>query len=197
MHFEPIQLSLKLPIGKEWEMPMKLAFLPFIIALSTAFGCGSTTSTTPDVTVEMVGVFDPPEGATGSVTPLSQEYKLEAVNLVDADGGVVNLVTEAKSYKIVNRSQIIFYASLSDYKDKAYTKIAVQFNAALKTSTRTSSDIASTLTTTAPELAEAIKVETTSAVHLVIKAKWGNIVTKNEDTDEETVGQPTFTLKLE
>lgn len=160
-------------------------------------GCGTTTTTSPELNVEMVAVFSPPPTATGNVTPISQEYKLEAVNFTDAAGTVTNMVTEAQSYKIVNRPQIILTAPLSDYKGTSFVKVAVQFSAAIKTSTKTNQDLASSLTTTSQELVYGFLIEETSSVRIIIKAKWGNSVTLDADTGVETVADPVFELKVE
>ena len=165
------------------------------VGLST--GCGTTTTTSPELNVEMVAVFSPPSTATGNVTPMSQEYKLEAVNFTDAAGTVTNMVKEALSYKIVNRPQIVLNAPLSDYKGTSFIKVAVQFSAAIKTSTKSNQDIASSLTTPSQELSYGFLIEETSSVRIIIKTKWGNSVTLNADTGVETVGDPVFELKVE
>lgn len=167
-------------------------------AVSALSACGTTTtSTAPDINIEMLGVFDPPSTAKGTVTPLSQEYKVEAINLTDSTGKVTNILTTAASFKIVNRPQIILSASMSDYKDLSFAKVSVQFNAALKTTTRTSQDIASTLEKPVAEIDKVFTVESTSSIHVIVKAKWGNTVTKDDASGVETPGEPSFEVKVE
>ena len=178
--------------------PRSILLLVFFIVYGPILtGCGPTSNNAPDLNVEMLGIFSPPAGATGAVTPLSQEYKVEAITLTDSNGTATNLLTEATSFKIVTRPQIILSTSLDTYKDSTFVKVAIQFNSALKTTTRTASDTASSLTTTNVELAKTFVIEATSSVRMIVKVLWGNIVTKDEDAGTETVGEPSFEIKIE
>ena len=160
-------------------------------------GCGVTTTTTPDITVEIVGVFETPPNAKGTITPQSQVYTIDAVNIIKSNGDSVKLLTESKSVKVVNRRQLVISSPLADYKDSAFSRASITLNAAVATNTRSSQDLVSALTSLTYDSDTNFTVESTSSIKLSIKVKWGNLVTKNEDTGEETVGAPDFVFTVE
>ena len=178
----------------------KLILIPVMRAAvvgALSAGCGVATTTTPDIVVEIVGVFETPPNAKGTITPQSQVYTIDAVNIIKSNGDAIKLLTESKSIKVVNRRQLVISSPLADYKGSSFSRASITLNAAVATNTRSSQDLVSALTSLTYDSDTNFTVESTSSVKLSIKVKWGNLVTKNADTGVETVGAPDFVFTVE
>ena len=162
--------------------------------------CGSTKLELDEsLTVAMLGVFEAPTDATGNADPRSQTYTLQDVSLVGLDGSLVDLFPdEPKEIRIVNRSQIIHEADLSDYAEAVYAGIRVEFAAAVVGAGKIEPEMAVTLADPIVLYAQQFTVEKAIAQRLEIHVQWKNTVTRDEAADPvtEVMAVPTFATQL-
>jgi hypothetical protein len=170
-------------------------------ALTT--GCGSTSTTLElgeMLTVAMIGVFEAPPDAEGNAEPKFVKFDLEGLKLAAADGTEVELFEEEEPLeaRIINRSQIIYEASLADYVDTEFTSLTVTFGQDIVAGGKYEDEITAELPVAAAEYVDAITVEKAKGLRLTVQVQWKNILTRDEEADPptETMTAPTLTLDL-
>lgn len=169
--------------------------------LSVLTGCGSTDlALTEKLTVVMYGVFETPADATGNVEPRSQTYTLNDVSLISADGTLTSVFAETapKAVKIINRSQIIEEASLTDYVDLTYSGVRLTFDAAIVGAGKIEAEMATTLPASTIDYVAALTITSAKDLRLVVKVQWKNTVTRDEvaDPPTEVMSAPTFAVGI-
>lgn len=167
-----------------------LAILTITTLLSLLQGCGFTTGD-QFLYVQMYGVAQAADDAAGDVSPKWQEYYLSSVVLLSEDGSTATTLSEdadAKTYRIVNRPQIIFTYDMSSESGNTYSGAEVTFDAAVTGESKNADNHSFSLTNTTLTLSEVFTIEESKGVDMLIKVRWKNTVSGS------TMTEPTFTL---
>ncbi len=183
-------------------------------------GCGADSSDiafTEKLTVSMLGDFTVPfdsttyataldnttmtsAAATGNSEPKNQVYTLSGVTAVDSDSTTLDLFTlaeaESSVITVVDRSQIIFEADLTDFKNSVIESISLTFAATGVAKSPGGEEL--TFSLPASTLVHTEQWTVTSAVEkrLKVLAQWKYTINVDEDTEAETVEASSFTTEL-
>jgi len=167
--------------------------------LSLLSGCGDTFSLSlkEKLLISMIGVFEAPDGAEGNGEPRSMSFTLENVTLMAEDGAEIDLYEgEPAAFAIINRSQIIAEADVTDHVGESFSGIRVSFAPDAVVTGKVTDKIAVTLPQ--PELmySQAVTIEKAKELRLNIKTQWKNIVTRDDSTKTESAVPPSFVLEI-
>jgi len=173
-----------------------LTYLVLILATS----CGNGLSLTNEQEIEVViyGVNTAPDSATGNQSP--QFYELQFVNLIlnQTSGDPVTLTpSSTETYKVINRPQIVYSESISDYESVEFSSAAATFTDAVVVGGKYRSDYTLTLTDPVFEVTEAFSVEKGKGLKMTILINWNNTVVRDETAETEEIQQPTFDVSIE
>jgi hypothetical protein len=178
--------------------PLRGAALAVCLPMMAIVGCGSAKLTVDQkFVVAMVGVFEAPADATGNAEPKYQTYSLEDVSFTMSDGSALPLYTDAaQSFRIVNRSQILFETDISKEVGQTVAAINVQFAATIEGGGKTGATLTATLPSPVLTLNEAFVLEKAQSTRLNIDVQWKNTVTLDSSADPvtEVMSAPTFLL---
>ena len=98
----------------------------FLVAIASC----DQVKTTHLVSFEMYGVQVAPSTAEGDESPLNQTYTIEEVTFLSEDGTSEKVLVDssnAASYKIVSRRQVIFSIEADELDGQSFSSVTIKF----------------------------------------------------------------------
>jgi len=166
--------------------------------LITSCGNGLSLTTKQEIEVVIYGVNTAPESATGTQSP--QFYELQFVNLVliTSDAEPVTFTpTTTETYKVINRPQIVYAESVSDYEGTEFSSAAATFTETVTVGGKYSTDYSLTLTNPVFDVAKSFSVETGKGLKMTVLVNWKNTVIRDETAGTEEIQQPEFSVDID
>jgi len=160
--------------------------------------CGQTSlDLTETLAVGMLGVFEAPQDAEGNGEPRSMSFTLQGVKITDADGVDTSLFEgEPVEFSIINRSQIIAEADVSEHVGETFSSITVTFAPSVGVKGKIDENLEVTIANPELQYVDSIAFETAKKARLNIKVQWKNIITRDEEAKTESVTPPAFSLEF-
>jgi hypothetical protein len=163
--------------------------------------CGSSTSLTEtsELNIGMVGTLEMPPDAVGDADPKSLTFQILDASMTTDSGEVTDLYEEDEptQVRIINRSQIILTAPLTDVVGKTLSKISVTFDPIVEGQGKSGSTLTTTLPVATLDYASPIAVTAGKNVRLDINVQWKDTISRDADTDEEVLGAPALSVGLD
>lgn len=164
-----------------------LVSFPLIFGLLSLGGCdvdiGKQT-----FKLQMLGVEAPAEGASGDASPKSLTYTLTGIRFTAEDGGSdlnFELKDPEKTYRIVNRPQILFAKDLTVDEETSYQNATLTFGSAVTGETTGGGELSFTMAN--PSLvSEAFSLKKGRDLNIIIKVNWQNTVSGDSITEPST-----------
>jgi hypothetical protein len=136
----------------------------------------------------------------GNSEPKNQTYTFSGMTVTDSEGTVTDLftdaATEAAEVIIIDRSQIIFEASLTDLRDTIIASMNVTFAASADAKSPADEVLAFTLPSATLVHTENWTVTAAVEKRLKILVQWKNTINADEDAGTETVEASSYTTEL-
>lgn len=169
---------------------MKFLVLAVIVLLQTA--CGATFTTDQFFEIQMYGVNQTPDGATGTVSPKFQEYVLTEVTVQSEDGSETIILYDsvADAVRISSRPQLIFSTEFSAYNETTFSGMTVAFDPVIQGESKNSKDHSFTLTDPQIVMVKEFTLETGKSLTASLRIFWKNTVT------DTTMVAPAFGLDI-
>lgn len=137
--------------------------------------------------VKMLGVAEAPDGAMGNVDPISETFTLKKIVALDDEEQEHSLLDEEKEVKIINRTLLVLHKEMpSEFEGKTFSQFKVEFSTKLSATSRFKQDAELNLESGVVAFDEAFSVGRGHGLTFVIKVKWKNTVTRNEEADPKT-----------
>ncbi len=165
--------------------------------LALAACAGDTDLGSYYITVKMLGVFESPAAATGSFEPISQNYNITDIVLVEADDTETSILDASaeKEFVIIDRSQIIAKKAIAAANvDKAYNGFRVYFDSVVTGTSKLKSDHEITIDTTSVGYGS-FTMPKGSDVTFTVRIKWKGTVIRDESAGTDTMEIPQFEMK--
>lgn len=178
-----------------------IACIFFILLLQLQACSDDATDLTFDeaLILKMYAVYETPEGAEGSYEPKWQDYTLNDVYLTPfgATESLSLLEDDPFDVRIVERSQIIFTADLTDYVEDTFSDLTVVFDSTVKATTKFAIDEEMTWDEPTLSLAKEFTVEKGKEIPIYIEVRWRNTVTRDDEASSDSVVMPAITISDE
>ncbi|MBI2601449.1 MAG: hypothetical protein HYW48_00185 [Deltaproteobacteria bacterium] len=169
----------------------------FLLLSGLLLSCQGVTLNVFFLDVKMLGVSETPEGAGGSADPISESFTVQKITALDDEKKEYVLLEEEKEVKIVNRTLLIFQKEVpSEFKGKTFTQFKVTFSTAAKATSRFTQDADLTLDLTEASYDDTFSVASGHGLTFVIKVKWKNTVTRDEDAETDQISSPAFEISF-
>jgi hypothetical protein len=142
----------------------------------------------------MYGVSKMPEGATGTRDPKFQIYQLLKVDILSEDGATTtNLFDndEDRTFRIVDREQLIYSKKIADLVDTSYGSMQLTFAPEVTGGESEENSLSFTLANPVLTLSQPFAIEKAKNINVVIKMNWGNTLS------DEAMTEPAFILSLD
>lgn len=159
-----------------------------IFVLASLSGCGAFSDETK-LEIQMYGVPRAPESAAGDRDPQFQTYEVQSITLASPEGDVA-LLTEAQSFKIVDRPQIILDKVADDLSGKSFTGLTVVLSPTVVGGDNDEADLTFTLSNPTLALTRSLAIEEGKNTTFIIKANWANTIGSGAMTE------PTFEITV-
>jgi hypothetical protein len=175
---------------------MKLTITNYLVSCAASLGlsaCGGLTSEQL-LSVDMYGVSKMPEGATGTRDPKFQIYQLLKVDILSEDGATTtNLFDndEDRTFRIVDREQLIYSKKIADLVDTSYGSMQLTFAPEVTGGESEENSLSFTLANPVLTLSQPFAIEKAKNINVVIKMNWGNTLS------DEAMTEPAFILSLD
>jgi hypothetical protein len=146
------------------------------------------------LSVDMYGVSKMPEGATGTRDPKFQIYQLLKVDILSEDGATTtNLFDndEDRTFRIVDREQMIYSKKIADLVDTSYGSMQLTFAPDVTGGESEENSLSFTLANPVLTLSQPFAIEKAKNINVVIKMNWGNTLS------DEAMTEPAFVISLD
>jgi hypothetical protein len=159
---------------------MKLTITKFLLLGSISAGCGSLVEDQV-LDIEMYGVAKTPTGAIGDDDPEFQEYRLLQVSFVNADGATFTTLfnnEDERTFRIIDRPQIIFSKDISELEGQSYAGLQVVFDPGVTGGDQKRPELSFTMSQPSQQLNEALTIEKAKSLEVQIKLNWANTLSE-------------------
>jgi hypothetical protein len=175
---------------------MKLTITNFLVSCAAGLGLGACGGLSSEqlLSVDMYGVSKMPEGATGTRDPKFQIYQLLKVDILSEDGATTtNLFDndEDRTFRIVDREQMIYSKKIADLVDTSYGSMQLTFAPDVTGGESEENSLSFTLANPVLTLSQPFAIEKAKNINVVIKMNWGNTLS------DEAMTEPAFVLSLD
>jgi len=135
---------------------------------------------------------------SGDGDPKNQIITITGITLTPSAGDVINLFEgeEATTYTIVDRSQIIFEADLSEYKGSQIAAITLTFQQSALATTPNDKEVAFNLPAATFTHTQDWTVTAAITKRLQIVSQWKNTISVDETSGNESVESPSIKTLL-
>ncbi len=163
-----------------------------------AASCSSATSSLSSlnsaIQVIMVGAYTAPDEAAGNGDPKFIEFTLNSVVLKSDDGDLAVFDDDPTDFRIISRESLIAEKDLTDQEALTYSGAEVTFAGGVTIGGRYEDDMTATIAAPTATYQTAITVEKAKTIKLLVKAKWRNIITRDDDAQTEEATAPSLEI---
>lgn len=153
-----------------------------IVIFCCPLSCG-IASDSQLLTIEILGVDQAPEAASGDTTPIAIEMLPAGVAATIAGESVpLAAIEDLERITVIDRPQIFFESDIKTYEGSEFSQVAVTFAAEITVSRRDASDLEGSLETVEVTLAQVLPVETGKDIALEIQLQWADIISEDSLT---------------